>query len=94
MSDDENPIVTLEQHASGLVTWRERKKQATREALADAAWKLATEVGPERVRVDEIAAAAGVSPRTFNNYFASREEADAVAAKVKASGMQANILTL
>ena len=75
MSDDENPSVTVEQHPSGLVTWRERKKQATREALADAAWKLATEVGPERVRVDDIAAAAGVSPRTFNNYFASREEA-------------------
>ena len=75
VSADEIPFVTIEQRPSGLVTWRERKKQATREALADAAWKLATEVGPENVRVDDIAAAAGVSARTFNNYFSSREEA-------------------
>ncbi|GAA0249937.1 TetR/AcrR family transcriptional regulator [Cryptosporangium japonicum] len=75
MSDGEIPFVTIEQHPSGLVTWRERKKQATREALADAAWKLACEVGPENVRVDDIAAAAGVSARTFNNYYSSREEA-------------------
>jgi AcrR family transcriptional regulator len=75
MSEGETPFVTIEQHPSGLVTWRERKKQATREALADAAWKLACEVGPENVRVDDIAAAAGVSARTFNNYYSSREEA-------------------
>lgn len=72
---DEPAFVTIEQRPSGLVTWRERKKQATREALADAAWRLARDVGPENVRVDDIAAAAGVSPRTFNNYFTSREEA-------------------
>ena len=29
----------------------------------------------ENVRVDEIAEAAGVSPRTYNNYFPSRERA-------------------
>lgn len=75
VSEDEIPLVTLEHRPSGLVTWRERKKQATRDALADAAWKLAMEVGPENVRVDDIAAAAGVSARTFNNYFSSREEA-------------------
>jgi AcrR family transcriptional regulator len=33
------------------------------------------EHGPDNVRVDDIAAAAGVSPRTYNNYFASREQA-------------------
>ncbi|GAA3395256.1 TetR/AcrR family transcriptional regulator [Cryptosporangium minutisporangium] len=75
MSDDEPTYVTLEEHPSGLVTWRQRKKQATREAIADAAWRLALKVGPDNVRVDDIAAAAGVSPRTFNNYFSSREEA-------------------
>ena len=57
---------------SGL---RERKKQATREALRAAALRLALERGPENVRVDDIADAAGVSPRTYNNYFASREHA-------------------
>ena len=54
---------------------RERRKQATRKALRTAALHLALERGPENVRVDDIAAAAGVSPRTYNNYFSSREHA-------------------
>ncbi|MPZ82286.1 MAG: TetR family transcriptional regulator [Actinophytocola sp.] len=54
---------------------RERKKIATREALSAAAFRLALEHGPDNVRVDDIAEAAGVSPRTYNNYFASREQA-------------------
>ncbi|MFY1599385.1 TetR/AcrR family transcriptional regulator [Micromonospora sp. WMMD737] len=57
---------------SGL---RERKKQATREALREAALRLAVQHGPDQVRVEDIAEAAGVSPRTYNNYFASREQA-------------------
>lgn len=61
---------------SGPVTsLRERKKQATRATLAAAALRLALERGPGNVRVDDIAAAAGVSPRTYNNYFPSREQA-------------------
>jgi AcrR family transcriptional regulator len=58
---------------------RERKKRATREALSAAALRLAREHGPENVRVDDIAEAAGVSPRTYNNYFSSREQAIMVA---------------
>jgi len=54
---------------------RERKKQATRKALREAALRLALERGPDNVRVDDIADAAGVSPRTYNNYFSSREQA-------------------
>jgi AcrR family transcriptional regulator len=54
---------------------RERKKNATREAISAAALRLALEHGPENVRVDDIAEAAGVSPRTYNNYFSSREQA-------------------
>src|SRR5258708_8577472 len=54
---------------------RARKKLATREALSRAALRLALERGLENVRVEDIAAAAGVSPRTYNNYFSSREEA-------------------
>jgi AcrR family transcriptional regulator len=54
---------------------REHKKQATREALREAALRLALERGPANVRVDDIADAAGVSPRTYNNYFSSRDQA-------------------
>ncbi|WP_020674120.1 TetR/AcrR family transcriptional regulator [Amycolatopsis nigrescens] len=61
-----------EKDSGGL---RERKKVATREALSAAALRLAMERGPENVRVDDIAEAAGVSPRTYNNYFSSREQA-------------------
>ncbi len=54
---------------------RERKKLATRHALGFAAMRLAVERGLENVVIDDIAAAAGVSSRTFNNYFASKYEA-------------------
>ena len=59
-------------HPSG---WREQKKIATRDAIGRAALRLALQVGPENVRVEDIAVEAGVSARTFNNYFSSREEA-------------------
>ncbi|MBO0868289.1 MAG: TetR family transcriptional regulator [Micromonosporaceae bacterium] len=54
---------------------RERKKAATREALHEAAMRLATENGVEHVTVEAIADAASVSRRTFSNYFASKEQA-------------------
>jgi AcrR family transcriptional regulator len=54
---------------------RERKKQETRKALSQAASRLVLERGLENVLVEDIAAAANVSPRTFNNYFSSKLEA-------------------
>jgi len=54
---------------------RERKKQETRAALSWAAIHLIVERGVDNVLVEDIAAAAGVSPRTFNNYFSSKGEA-------------------
>lgn len=54
---------------------RERKKLAMRASLSAIALRLATERGLAQVRVDDIAAEAGVSPRTFSNYFPSKEAA-------------------
>lgn len=56
-------------------TLRERKKRDTRIALSWAAIELVVRRGLENVKVEDIAAAAGVSPRTFNNYFSSKGEA-------------------
>jgi AcrR family transcriptional regulator len=54
---------------------RERQREETRRDLALIALDLASERGLANVRVPEIAAAAGVSARTFNNYFPSKEAA-------------------
>ncbi|MER7891688.1 TetR/AcrR family transcriptional regulator [Micromonospora sp. NPDC094482] len=54
---------------------RERKKRATRAALSHAAWSLMVEQGIDAVTAESVAATVDVSPRTFRNYFASREEA-------------------
>ncbi|HEY0001085.1 MAG TPA: TetR family transcriptional regulator [Actinoplanes sp.] len=54
---------------------RESKKLATRAALSWAAIRLVVERGYDAVLVEDIAGAAGVSPRTFNNYFSGKAEA-------------------
>jgi AcrR family transcriptional regulator len=52
---------------------RERKKQRTRATLIDAAVDLCLRQGFERTTVDQIAAIADVSPRTFSRYFATND---------------------
>ncbi|WP_198597903.1 acyl-CoA-like ligand-binding transcription factor [Blastococcus atacamensis] len=54
---------------------RERKKRDTRAALARATLELAIEHGFAAVTVEQVAARAGVSYRTFFNYFSGKEEA-------------------
>ena len=54
---------------------RERKKAETRRALSDAALQVVFERGMDNVTREAIAERAGVSLRTFNNYFAGKYEA-------------------
>jgi AcrR family transcriptional regulator len=54
---------------------REEKKARTRADLADAAYRLVREHGMRSLTADAIADRAGVSRRTFFNYFPSVESA-------------------
>jgi AcrR family transcriptional regulator len=54
---------------------RERRKAETWTALHDAAATLALQRGIEQTTVEAIAESAGVSQRTFFNYFRAKEDA-------------------
>ncbi|WP_111768057.1 TetR/AcrR family transcriptional regulator [Nakamurella deserti] len=56
---------------SGL---RERKKDDTRRALVDTAYRLTLDRGYDGFTVADLAEAVGISRRTFSNYFSSRAE--------------------
>jgi AcrR family transcriptional regulator len=53
---------------------RERKKQKTRWAIQEHALRLIAEQGYEATTVDQIAAAAEISPSTFFRYFPTKED--------------------
>jgi len=56
---------------SGL---RERKKQKTRESIQRTALRLFEKQGYEETTIEQIAAAAEISPSTFFNYFPTKED--------------------
>jgi AcrR family transcriptional regulator len=78
VSIDQAPIVPAAQDAQDSL--RERKKDATRRALAEAAMTLAAERGYAEVTIADITAAVGVSRRTFSNYFPGKAECVAAVA--------------
>ncbi|PRZ18048.1 TetR/AcrR family transcriptional regulator [Nesterenkonia sandarakina] len=61
---DESPAIGI----------RERARGALRGELADVALRLFEERGYDQTPVDDIASAAGISPRTFYRYFGTKEE--------------------
>ena len=54
---------------------REEKTAATRRAISEAAAALLLEEGAAAATVARVSERAGVSPRTFHNYFADIDEA-------------------
>ncbi|MFD3931916.1 TetR family transcriptional regulator [Streptomyces sp. NPDC058614] len=56
-------------------TLRERRRRETRTEIHATALRLAQEHGFDKITVEMISNGAGVSPRTFFNYFPSKEEA-------------------
>lgn len=59
--------------AAPVRSLRESKKERTRQALADAAMSLVLSEGYAGATIEAIAERAGVSVRTFHNYFPSKD---------------------
>jgi len=71
---------------------RQRKLQETRERLTRGAMALFLERGFEATTIDDIAAAADVSRRSFFHYFASKEDVVAAWQEGAASALVAEVV--
>jgi AcrR family transcriptional regulator len=74
------PLVAATEEPADLFSLRERKKDATRRALAERALELARSRGYAGFTIADLVADVGVSRRTFSNYFASKAECVAAVA--------------
>jgi AcrR family transcriptional regulator len=70
---------------------RERKKRATRDAIAATARRLFAQRGFDAVTVAEIAAAADVSEKTVFNHFATKEDLVFAGGEARLARLQADI---
>ncbi|GAA4589044.1 TetR family transcriptional regulator [Planotetraspora phitsanulokensis] len=61
---------------------RERARQLKRRAIADAAVQLALKEGLDAATIEAISESADISPRTFFNYFSTKEDALAMGPSV------------
>lgn len=74
------------------ISLRERKKLETRRLIRRVALDLASEKGLEELTVEAIAQGAGISPRTFFNYFSHKEDALVTDAAAAAEALRPEIV--
>lgn len=74
------------------ISLRERKKVETRRTIRRVALDLATAGGLEALTVEAIADGADISPRTFFNYFAHKEDALVTDAAAAAAALHPQIV--
>ena len=67
-------MLTLRLMEEAIAGLRERKRDRTRRAIADAALDLFDRHGFHATTIPQIAAAADVSPRTVSGYFPAKED--------------------